>query len=117
GLPTELALFDAVEDNPSIAALSALIVDGSADPSDVAVIFVDPDPIAGAAFDSTTATRLASRFRTTPIFSWDPDAQLTGHRGAAIGQLRTFRLALYLPDDQAPDRWERAAMLIHSRHA
>lgn len=117
GLPPTLGLFDAVEAIPSVAALSGIITEGSADPAQVAVIFVDHAPIGAAAFDSTTATRLAARFPTTPIFAWDPEARLSGQRRTSIGQLRTFRLALHLPDDQAPDRWERAAMLIHGRYA
>ena len=117
GLSSAAGLFDAVAATPSVAVLAALIGDGStSDPANVAVIFVDPDPISGAAFDSTTATRLAARFRTTAIFAWDLEARLAGQRETTIGQLRTFRLALHLPDDQAPDRWERAAMLIHSRY-
>ncbi|MDZ7884103.1 MAG: hypothetical protein U5N53_14890 [Mycobacterium sp.] len=117
GFPPTLGLFDVVEAIPSVATLAEIITDGSTtDPARVAMIFVDqaPDP---AAFDSTTATRLAARFRTTPIFAWEPEARLSGLRRTAIGQLRTFRLALHLPDDEAPDRWERAAMLIHSRFA
>lgn len=118
GLPATLGQFDAVTAIPSVTVLSDVIRDGSTtDPANVAVIFVDPDPIAGAVFDSTTATRLATRFRTTPIFAWEPEARLAGQRQTTIGQLRTFRLALHLPDDQAPDRWERAAILIHSRYA
>lgn len=118
GLSPTLGLFDAVDAGPTVSTLSELINDGAAaGPTNVAVIFVDPDPIAGAAFDSTTATRLAARFRTTPIYAWEPEARTAGQRDTTIGQLRTFRLALHLPDDQASDRWERAAMLIHSRYA
>jgi hypothetical protein len=117
GLKPTLGLFDAVAAAPSVAVLSGLIGDGTtSDPAKVAVIFVDPDSVGGAAFDSTTATRLAARFRTTAIFAWEPEARLAGQRETTIGALRTFRLALHLPDDQAPDRWERAAMLIHSRY-
>ncbi|MGE0782349.1 RyR domain-containing protein [Mycolicibacterium sp.] len=117
GLPSSHGQFDAVAATPSVSLLTDVIRDGTTDPSRVAVIFVDPDPIAGAVFDSTTATRLATRFRTTPIFAWEAEARLAGQRQTTIGQLRTFRLALHLADDQAPDRWERAAMLIHSRYA
>jgi hypothetical protein len=118
GLTAKRQLFDAVAQVPSVRVLTELVSrDSGIDPTTVAFIFVDPDPIGGAAFDSTTATRLAARFRTSQVFAWEPKARVGGNRQTSVGQLRTYRLALHLPDDQAQDRWERAAMLIHSRYA
>src|SRR5581483_11879097 len=82
-----------------------------------AVIFVDSVPAAGSAFDPTAGIRLASRFPTTAVYAWDPNARVTEDRMPLVGKLRTYRLAMDLPKGQAHDAWERAARLIHERYA
>jgi RyR domain len=83
-----------------------------ADPASTAVIVVDHPAV-----DATLGTRLATRFPTLAIFSWDPQAVEIRDAPPVVGQLRTFRLAMDMPEGQAQDAWERAAMLIHERYA
>jgi hypothetical protein len=84
---------------------------------ETAVILVDADGTAGSAVDTTTGTRLAARFPATPIYAWDPDAEVTADRLSIVGRLSTYRLSMDMPRGQAQDDWERAARLIHDRYA
>jgi hypothetical protein len=102
---------DVIGERASVPVLSGLLDD---DPN-AAVIFVDSK---GSADDDTAiGTRLAARFPSTPVYAWDPQAQVTDARIPLIGRLRSFRLAMDLPAGQAQDAWERAAMLVHERYA
>ena len=102
---------DAEQQAPSAAALSRLIDGSRIDPSAIAVILVDPDPILGATVDSTTGTRLAARYPKMPVYTWDPHAR-ADDLDPIVGQVRTYRLTL----DRAQDRLDRAAELIHTRY-
>jgi len=84
---------------------------------ETAVILVDADGSTGSALDATTGTRLAARFPTTPIYAWDPEAEVTEDRLSIVGRLSTYRLSMEMPNGQAQDDWERAARLIHDRYA
>ena len=81
-------------------------------PAATAVIFVDGK----AVLDPTIGTRLATRFPSLLIYAWNPDAGDSDDREPIFGQLRTYRLAMDLPEGQAHDAWERAAKLIHERY-
>ncbi len=109
GLSPDQPEIDTVAGSPSAHALSKLI---QATPR-VAVILVD----AAAGVDTTTGSRLASRFPAVPIYAWDPKAQNTSQRVPLVGQLFTYQLSMDMPDGQAQDSWERAARLIHDRFA
>ncbi|WP_234806602.1 hypothetical protein [Mycolicibacter nonchromogenicus] len=98
---------------PTIPVLERLINTG--DPATSAVIFVD-DWTRGPRGAATLGSRLAARFPTLPVYSWDPDSQVSNKPVPIVGRLRTFRLMLEFPDCDAPDVWERAASLIHERY-
>ncbi len=115
GLPADRPPIDALNRAPSVGVLSGLLTNG--DSASAAVIFVDTKAGGGAPIDPTAATRLAGRFPSTPVFAWDPNARVTEDRVPLIGKLRTYRLAMDLPEGQAHDAWERAARLIHERYA
>jgi hypothetical protein len=51
-----------------------------------------------------------------PIYIWDNDAQMADDPLPIVGRLRTYRLALDIPEGQDQDVWERAAKLIHQRY-
>lgn len=107
---------EAVAEAPTVSVLSSLLKrDGAV--GETAVILVDADGLTGSALDTTTGTRLAARFPTTPIYAWDPDAEVTEDRLTIVGRLRTYRLSMDMPQGQAQDAWERAARLIHDRYA
>ena len=84
---------------------------------ETSVILVDADGTTGSNVDTTTGTRLAARFPTTPIYAWDPAAEVTDDRLSIVGRLSTYRLSMDMPQGQAQDAWERAARLIHDRYA
>jgi hypothetical protein len=104
---------DATPKPPTMSALMRLIGD-SGGPND-AVIFVD-DALRGPSNARSTGTRLAARFPTMPIYIWDAAAQATSEPSPIVGRLRTYRLALDVPEGQAQDVWERAARLIHQHY-
>jgi hypothetical protein len=114
GRPPGGDYIDTVSEPPSIPVLARL-VDGRA-PGSCAVIFVDADPMFGAAIDPTIATRIAMRFADVPVFAWNPKAAGAGGERPGLEGLRTYRLTMDLPAGQAHDAWERAAMLIHERY-
>jgi hypothetical protein len=105
---------DVVVEVASEPLLSSLI-EPSVDKSTNALILVDPAP--GTGIDPMTATRLAARFPTMPIYSWDPTARAGGEILPSVGQHHNYRLGMELPDGQAHDNWERAAMRIHERYS
>ncbi|BBZ23012.1 hypothetical protein MHIB_14300 [Mycolicibacter hiberniae] len=113
GLTATGPTIDVVPSAPSVPVLERLIQTG--DPATSAVIFVDDWKHAprGAA---TLGSRLAARFPTMPVYSWDPDSHVSDRPMSLVGRLRTYRLMLEFPDGQAPDAWERAASLIHERY-
>jgi hypothetical protein len=104
---------DATPQPPTMSALMGLIGD-SGGPGN-AVIFVD-DQSSGPSNARSTGTRLAARFPTTPIYIWDAAAQMKSDPLPIVGRLRTYRLALDVPEGQAQDVWERAARLIHQHY-
>ena len=106
-------IIDAMPQPPTVQTLMRLM--GDRDPQSCAAIFVD-DPIGGSPGGPTTGTRLAARFPTMTVYSWDPDARMADDRLQIVGQLRTYRLRLDTPEGQAQDAWERAARLIHERY-
>ncbi len=117
GLTSSRPPIDVVAEAPSVPVLAALIEVDENDAAATAVIFVDLSPTPGSGVDTTTGTRLASRFPAITIYVWDPGARASDDRPPVVGQLRTYRLAMDLPDGQAQDNWERAAMLTHERYA
>jgi hypothetical protein len=110
GLPSEGLRVAAIAEKPSVSQLLSLIPDDGADST--AVVLVDRTGL-----DVSTGTRLAARFPATPIYAWDPDAQVTADRLPVVGRLRTYRLSMDMPEGQAQDAWERAARLTHNRYA
>ena len=104
---------DATLQAPTVSVLMSLI--GETDGSTNAVIFVD-DKAHGPSTARSIGTRLAARFPTMPIYIWDNDAQMAEDPLPIVGRLRTYRLALDIPEGQAQDVWERAAKLIHQRY-
>lgn len=104
---------DATPRPPTASTLMELI--GESDAASTALIFVD-DRAHGPAGARSTGTRLAARFPTMPIYIWDNDAQINHDPLPIVGRLRTYRLALDVPEGQAQDVWERAAELIHQRY-
>ncbi|MGV0643095.1 hypothetical protein ABQE44_06770 [Mycolicibacterium sp. XJ2546] len=114
GLSTRSMRVKAVTETASVPLLASLLAD---DADGTAVVFVDRDSSTASSVDTTTGTRLAARFPTTPIYAWDATARVTEDRLSLVGRLRTYRLSMDLPDGQAQDAWERAARLIHDRYA
>jgi hypothetical protein len=104
---------DAAPQPPTVSVLMGLI--GESDWPTNAVIFVD-DRAHGPSTARSTGTRLAARFPTMPIYIWDNDAQMADDPLPIVGRLRTYRLALDIPEGQDQDVWERAAKLIHQRY-
>jgi len=104
---------EVIPNAPTVPTLEQLIHAGDAATS--ATIFVD-DWIRGPRGAATTGSRLAARFPTMPVYSWDPDSRVSTNPLPIVGRLHTYRLMLELPDGQAPDAWERAASLIHGRY-
>jgi len=103
---------DATPRAPTVRTLMRLVGDDDAEKN--AVIFVD-DRVSGLG-GKTISSRLAARFPSMPVYSWDPNARMADDRLRIVGQLRTYRLALDMPTGQAQDAWERAAKLIHERY-
>lgn len=103
---------EAVPHAPTMSTLMRLIGDGETERN--AVIFVDDQP-SGPSAATSTGTRLAARFPNMPVYCWDSDARLADDP-AIVGRLRTYGLALDVPEGQAQDAWERAARLIHERY-
>ena len=116
GLADDGLRIEAVPEAPTVSVLSTLLKSQSS-AGETAVILVDADGTTGSAVDTTTGTRLAARFPTTPIYAWDPDAEVTEDRLSIVGRLSTYRLSMDMPRGQAQDDWERAARLIHDRYA
>ncbi len=113
GLPSTEHCIDAVTDAPTLPTLLQLIdADRETGPGAKAVVFVDGK----ALLDPTIGTRLATRFPNLRIYAWNPDAGSNDDREPIFGQLRTYRMAMDLPEGQAHDAWERAAKLIHERY-
>lgn len=110
GFPARHPEVAAVSEPPTVDRLLALIT--RVDAARTSVILVDTDDT-----DAATGTRLAARLPSTPIWAWDPDAEVNDGRVSLLGRLRTFRLGMDLPHGQAQDAWERAARLIHDRYA
>jgi hypothetical protein len=104
---------DATPHPPTVSVVMRLI--GESGGAGNAVIFVD-DKVSGPSNARSTGTRLAARFPTMPIYIWDTDAQMAQDPLPIVGRLRTYRLALDVPEGQAQDVWERAAKLIHQRY-
>ncbi|MGE2724769.1 hypothetical protein [Mycolicibacterium pulveris] len=115
GLSARSMRVEAVTETASVPLLASLLADDHVDGT--AVVFVDRDRATASSVDTTTGTRLAARFPTTPIYAWDATARVTEDRLSLVGKLRTYRLSMDLPDGQAQDAWERAARLIHDRYA
>ncbi|MDQ2638903.1 MAG: hypothetical protein M3Y83_18745, partial [Actinomycetota bacterium] len=115
GLSASSMRVEAVAETASVPLLASLLADDDVDGT--AVVFVDRDSSAASSVDTTTGTRLAARFPTTPIYAWDATARVTEDRLSLVGKLRTYRLSMDLPEGQAQDAWERAARLIHDRYA
>jgi hypothetical protein len=103
---------DAKSQAPVVSTLMRLIGESS---GGNAAIFVD-DRSRGQSDARSTGTRLAARFPTMPIYIWDNEAQTPDDPFSIVGRLRTYRLALDVPEGQAQDVWERAAKLIHQRY-
>jgi hypothetical protein len=116
GLSQDRLRVEAVPRAPTVSLLSSLLREHDS-AGETAVILVDADGSAGSAMDTTMGTRLAARFPTTPIYAWDPDAEVTDDRLSIVGRLTTYRLSMDMPKGQAQDDWERAARLIHDRYA
>lgn len=104
---------EVIPSSPTVPTLARLIDAGDAAAS--AAIFVD-DWSRGPRGAATTGSRLAARFTTMPVYSWDPDSRVSDNPVPIVGRLRTYRLILEMSDGQAPDAWERAASLIHARY-
>ena len=129
GLSSNSLVVEAFSHKPTVPFVKSLLTDDRGGiPVKSAVIIVDTDPIGGSSVDSSTGTRLAAQLPTVPIYAWDPNAEAwdpnaqrtveeTGEELFLVGRLHTFRLTMDLPEGQAQDAWERAARLIHSRHA
>lgn len=104
---------DAIAGAPTVPTLARLIE--ADDAATTAAIFVD-DWSRGPRGAATTGSRLAARFTTMPVYSWDPDSRVSDNPVPIVGRLRTYRLMLEMSDGQAADAWERAASLIHGRY-
>lgn len=116
GVSASSVTVQTVAETPSVPVLASLLANDE-DAGGTAVILVDGDGSSASSIDTTTGTRLAARFPTTPIYAWDPTARVTEDRLSLVGRLRTYRLSMDLPEGQAQDAWERAARLIHDRYA
>ena len=104
GLADEGLRIEAVPEPPTVSVLSTLLKSqGSA--GETAVILVDADGTTGSAVDTTTGTRLAARFPTTPIYAWDPDAEVD--RGSAVDS----RPVEHLPPQHGYAAWPGAGRL------
>ena len=112
GQPPDGRSVEAANTAPTVSALTALINKSGA--AVTAVVVVDSHTTGPG---TSLGTRLAARFPSTPIYAWDPNAEVTDDRPAVVGQLRTYRLTMDVPRGHAQDRWERAAQLIHDRYA
>lgn len=108
GFGTSHVAIEVVEDVATEAVLSRLI---GADQNGAVAIFVD------SVTGPTTATRLAARLPKLDVYAWDWQAGVAADAIPIVGRLRNYRLGIDLPDGQAHDNWERAAMLIHERYA
>ncbi len=108
--PVPIDVVGEVVSEPALCSL----VEPSVDPCSTAVILVDPAP--GTRIDPMTATRVAARFPTIPIYSWDPKARAGGGIVPIVGHLYSYRVGMELPDGQGHTNWERAAMRIHERY-
>jgi hypothetical protein len=104
---------EATPQAPTVSTLMRLI--GESDGSSNAIIFVD-DRAHGPSNSRSIGTRLAARYPTMALYIWDNDAQMADDPMPIVGRLRTYRLALDIPEGQAQDVWERAAKLIHERY-
>jgi hypothetical protein len=113
GLMSTGPTIDAIPGQPTVSVVMGLI--GANDGASNAAIFVD-DKVSGSSNARSIGTRLAARFPTMPIYIWDIDAQMAEEPLPIVGRLRTYRLALDVPEGQAQDVWERAAKLIHKRY-
>jgi hypothetical protein len=98
---------DAVSEAPTIPTLLRLL--GEGDPETSAVILAD-------SHGPATGTRLAARFPTTPIYTWDLHVQGGEDSLPVVGLLQSYSLALDTHEGQVQDAWERAARLIHERY-
>jgi len=107
GFGTSAVAIDIVEDAASETVLRALV---EGQEGRAAAIFVD------SVTDPTTATRLAARFPALQVYAWDPQSTVAADSVPIAGKLRNYRLGIDLPDGQAHDNWERAAMLIHEKY-
>ena len=90
---------DATPQPPTVSVLMRLI--GESDAPNNAVIFVDNTH--GPSTARSIGTRLAARYPTMPIYIWDNDAQMAEDPLPIVGRLRTYRLALDIPEGQAQD--------------
>jgi hypothetical protein len=104
---------EATPQPPTVTELMRLI--GDSEGPTHAVIFVD-DKAHGPSTARSIGTRLAARYPTMPIYIWDNDARMAEDPMPIVGRLRTYRLALDIPEGQPQDVWERAAKLIHERY-
>lgn len=104
---------DRVAAAPSAAVVSRVVEGTEGVDGTKAVVVVD----SAAAAEPILGTRLAASHPTMPIYMWDPAARLNAERIPVACELRTYRLGMELPDGNAHDNFERAAMLIHERYA
>jgi hypothetical protein len=104
---------DVVAEPASLRVVGKLI-DAAGDPSTIAVIFAN---FTVAADESPLGTRLAASYPTATIYEWDPNARENAEHVPVVGELRTYRLGMNLPEGQAQDNFERAARLVHERYA
>ena len=104
---------DAVAAVPSTMVVNRLVEQVEERDAFAAVIVVD----SAAAADPILGTRLAASHPRTPIYMWDSAARLSAEGIPIACELRAYRLGLQLPEGQAHDNFERAAMLIHERYA
>lgn len=104
---------DVTPSAPTVPTVVRLVNDSDAATS--AVVFVD-EWTRGPRGAATTGSRLAARYPTMPVYSWDPESRVSDKPVPIVGRLRTYRLMLEMPDGQPPDAWERAASLIHGRY-
>ena len=109
--PVPIGVVGEVVSEPALCSL----IEPSVDKRGTALILVDPTP--GTRIDPMTATRVAARFPTMPIYSWDPKARAGGDTVPIVGHLYNYRLGMELPDGQGHSNWERAAMRIHERYS
>ena len=113
GLTASSDWLDAVVAVPSVPTITPLVTDAD---SKTAIIITEAFSSSPDA-DATLGTRLAFRFPKVPIFVGDPGARTLQESVPIVGRLQTYRLSMDIPEGQAQDAWERAAMLIHQRYA